>query len=183
MKTLFNKILRIIKIDSSVFTEIDAHKSSVLHGFVVVLLTSLSNALIARKYLFTGNSAFEIPILILVIVWIFLNWYVLSHIINFLGFKAFPEGKSQNKYKSVLKIIGFSYSPELAKFIILIFPNLLQVVSLGTFIWVITCQVLGTKIIFNFKSFWKSLGIVVLSYILQILMVVIFVIIIYNFFG
>ena len=182
MMHLLKKILRIVKIDSNVFAEIEKEKSSLFQGFIIVLLTAFSNALIARQYLLSGHSAYEVPVLILIFMWVFLNWYVLSHIINFLCCKIFSDGKKLNKKKSVLKLIGFSYSPELAKFVILFFPNFLQVISLGTFIWVITCQALATKIIFNYKSFLKSLGIVILSYILQILIVIIFVILIYNFF-
>ena len=94
---------------------------------------------------------------------------------NVLGHQIFSEGKSKSKYKNIVRLIGYSYTPELAKFLLIFYPKLLQVVSLGTFIWVVACQSLAIKMIFNFRSFWKSLGIVILSYAIQILIVIILI--------
>ena len=116
-------------------------------------------------------------------MWLFLNWFVLSHIINFAGYKIFPEGKKASKHQNVLRLIGYSYAPELMKFLLLIYPKLLQVISLGTFIWVIACQVLSIKAVFNFRSIWKCLGIVIFSYVVQIFLVVLLIFTIHSFFS
>tara|TARA_B100000959_G_C14411187_1_gene390484 strand:- start:140 stop:484 length:345 start_codon:yes stop_codon:yes gene_type:complete len=111
----------------------------------------------------------------------FLNLYLLSNIINFVGSKIFPEGKKGNKYHNLLRLIGYSYSPELIKILLLFYPKLIQAISFGSFIWVIACQVLAIKMIFNLRSFWKSLGIILLSYIFQIMLVIVFVTLVYYF--
>ena len=54
------------------------------------------------------------------------------------------------------------------------------VTSWGSFIWVIACQVLGLREIYKFKSLWKSLFVIIISYIVQILSVVIFLSLILN---
>ena len=176
-----NRVLGIIKIENHIFKNIEKDGSAVFQGFVVALLTAIANALIAKKYFFS-TTALNVPTSLLILMWLFLNLYVLSYIINFVGLKMFPEGKSGSKYKNLLRLIGYSYSPELLKFLPLFYPKLLQVVSFGTFFWVITCQILAVKMTFNFKSFWKSLGIVFLSYIFQIGFVFVFIILIYYLF-
>ena len=178
--SLLRRVFGIIKIDNSVFREIDKDKSAIPQGLIVAFLTAIANALIAKKYFFSAGGL-DVALLILVFMWLFLNWYVLCIIINFLGFKVFSEGKETNKFKNLLRLIGYSYSPELIKFLLLLSPQLIQAVSFGTFIWVIACQVLATKMTFNFKSFWKTLGIVILSYIIQIILVAIIILLIYSF--
>lgn len=174
----FRRVLGIIKIEKHIFKDIEKDGSTVFQGFLVALLTAIANALIAKKYFFS-TTALNIPTSFLIVMWIFLNLYVLSYIINFVGLKMFPEGKSGSKYQNLLKLIGYSYSPELLKFLLLFYPKFLQAVSFGTFFWVITCQVLAVKMTFNFKSFWKSLGIVILSYIFQIIFVFLFIVLIF----
>jgi len=165
----FNRVLGIIKIDNQVFKEIEKDNSSTIQGALIALLAACINGLMVRSF-FT-----DVPILIMISFWVLLNLYFLSFIMNVLGYQAFPEGKSKSKYKNLLRLIGYSYTPELAKFLLFFYPNLLQVISLGTFIWVIACQGLAIKMIFNFKSFWKSLGIVILSYVIQIFTVATFI--------
>ena len=94
----------------------------------------------------------------------------------------FPEGKKGNKYHNLVRLIGYSYSPELIKIFLLFYPKLIKAISFGSFIWVIACQVLAIKMIFNFRSFWKSLGIIFLSYIIQIFFVIAFILLVYYFF-
>ena len=165
-----NRVFGIIKIDNNIFKEIDKDGSAILQAFLVALLTAIVNALIAKKYYFS-TANFDIPIVILIVFWIFLNWYVLSYLINIIGLNIFSNGKSKSKSKNLLRLIGYSYSPELIKFLIIFYPQFIQVISLGTFIWVVACQVLAVKLTFNLKGLWKSLAIIVLSYILQILLV------------
>ena len=179
--TFINRILGTLKIDVGIFEEIKNDNSLIFQGAVVALLAAIINALIFKKYFPLMAATHDFPILIIIFTWLFLNWYFLSHLINFIGFKMFPEGEAKNKYRSLLSGVGYSYSPELIKFLILFYPGLIKAISFGTFVWVIACQVVATKVIFNFKSSWKSLGVVVLSYVFQILSVLVFVMLIHYF--
>ena len=181
--TFLNRVIGIIKIDNRIFKEIDRDNSAIIQGILVAFLVALTNALIANEY-YASTTSYEFPILIFLIfifIWMFLNLYVLSNIINFVGSKIFPEGKKGNKYHNLLRLIGYSYSPELIKILLLFYPKLIQAISFGSFIWVIACQVLAIKMIFNLRSFWKSLGIILLSYIFQIMLVIVFVTLVYYF--
>ena len=181
MMTFLNRIWMAIKIDVSLFKEIKNNNNLVWQGFSIAILTAIANALVA-KTVFSLTPLYQAPTIILILIWVFLNWYVLSKIMHLLASKIFSEKKERrifNKQKNILSGIGYSYAPELLKFTVIIYPNLFQAVSFGTFVWVIACQVVFIKILFNFKSAWRSLGIVILSYIIQILLVFIFMLIVY----
>ena len=80
------RIFGIIKIDNNTFKQIEKDSSAKLQGLLVAFLTAIANALLAKKYFFT-TMTLDVSILILIFMWLFLNWFVLSHIINFAGYK------------------------------------------------------------------------------------------------
>ena len=98
--TFINRILGTLKIDVGIFEEIKNDNSLIFQGAVVALLAAIINALIFKKYFPLMAATHDFPILIIIFTWLFLNWYFLSHLINFIGFKMFPEGKAKNKYRS-----------------------------------------------------------------------------------
>ena len=73
--TFINRVLGAVKMDADIFEEIKNDNSLIFQGAIVALLTSIANALIAKKY-FPLIAAYDFPILILIFMWLFLNWYL-----------------------------------------------------------------------------------------------------------
>ena len=174
---LIEKISGVLKLEPKIYKSLESEKNNLKTSFFLILFISLVTSLIYKSYFF-DNLNIKIPIIFLVGVWVFLNWYFLSNIIYFFATKAFPE-KNTPKIKCY-SIIAFSYLPELLKVLIFVSPKFILVTSWGSFIWVIACQVIGLREIYKFKSLWKSLFVIIISYIVQILSVVIFLTLILN---
>ena len=178
MKTnIKNKIIGVLKLEPKTYKLLETDKNNFKTSFLLIILISLTTSFIYKSYFF-NELEIKIPVFFLVGVWIFVNWYFLANIIYFMSTKIFPE-KNTPKIKCYA-IIAFSYLPELLKLLILISPKFILVTSWGSFIWVIACQVVGIREIYKFKSLWKSLGVIMASYLIQILSVVVFIILIFN---
>ena len=180
ISNFLKRIFYSLKIETSLYEEIQNKNFTIFESITLAFLAGLSNALVYKKYFETLEISIVFPFLFLIIIWFFINWFLLSFIINFVCYKIFPEGIKKSKSKNVLRSIGYSYTPEFLKVLILFFPQIIQALSWSSFIWVIACQVVMVKTVFKFKSGWKSLGVLVLSYIFRILIVILFLIIIFN---
>ena len=75
-----------------------------------------------------------------------------------------------------LSLVGFSYTAEVLKILIIFSPNFIRVISWGALMLVLASQVIGVKEIYKIDKIWTSIGIVILSYITQILFLIAIVI-------
>jgi len=177
---LSEKILGVFKLEPKVFRSLEQdQKNILLPGFIVVVVALITSYIYKSYFLRTVDL--NVSIIFLAGIWLFVNWYLLTFVIYFVSTKLFPE--SNTPRVKCFSIVAFSYLPELLKILIFFSPKLILVTSWGSFIWVIACQVVGLKEIYKFKSFWKTLGVVLLAYVIQILTVVICLIVLMNLFS
>ena len=159
MISLFlNRIYRSIKIEPEVFDEIQKDKNATLSAAIVVLLSSAAAA-IGASHLGVA-SFFLAPILSLI------SWFVWAYIVYFVGVKLFPEPKTKTTQFALLRAIGFSSAPG----IIRIFgfnESLMTVTFVGSAFWMFACMVVAVRETLDYKSLWKALGVVIISWFVQ----------------
>ena len=159
MISLFlNRLLRSAKIDPEVFNEVQKDKSATLSAAIVVLLSSLA-AGIGATSLGAGNF-------ILAPIFSLISWFVWAYIVYFVGVKLFPEPKTKTTQFALLRAIGFSSAPG----IIRIFgfnESLMTVTFVGSAFWMFACMVVAVRETLDYKSLWKALGVVIISWFVQ----------------
>ena len=159
MISLFlNRLLRSTKIDPEVFNEVQKDKSATLSAAIVVLLSSLA-AGIGATSLGAGNF-------ILAPIFSLISWFVWAYIVYFVGVKLFPEPKTKTTQFALLRAIGFSSAPG----IIRIFgfnESLMTVTFVGSAFWMFACMVVAVRETLDYKSLWKALGVVIISWFVQ----------------
>ena len=159
MISLFlNRLLRSAKIDPEVFNEVQKDKSATLSAAIVVLLSSLA-AGIGATSLGAGNF-------ILAPIFSLISWFVWAYIVYFVGVKLFPEPKTKTTQFALLRAIGFSSAPG----IIRIFgfnDSLMTVTFVGSAFWMFACMVVAVRETLDYKSLWKALGVVIISWFVQ----------------
>jgi len=159
MISLFlNRLLRSVKIDPEVFNEVQKDKSATLSAAIVVLLSSLA-AGIGATSLGAGNF-------ILAPIFSLISWFVWAYIVYFVGVKLFPEPKTKTTQFALLRAIGFSSAPG----IIRIFgfnESLMTVTFVGSAFWMFACMVVAVRETLDYKSLWKALGVVIISWFVQ----------------
>ena len=159
MISLFlNRVFRSIKIDPEVYDEVQKDKSATLSAAIVVVISSLAAGIAARQL---GASNFILaPILSL------LSWFVWAYIVYFVGVKLFPDPKTKTTHAALLRAIGFSSAPGIIR-VFGFTPELMTVTFIGSALWMLACMVVAVRQTLNFKSLWKALGVVIMSWFVQ----------------
>tara|TARA_B100001059_G_C17515345_1_gene417953 strand:- start:97 stop:618 length:522 start_codon:yes stop_codon:yes gene_type:complete len=154
----FNRVFRSIKIDPDVYDEVQKDKTATLSAAVVVVISSLAAGIAAKQL---GASSFIFaPILSL------LSWFVWAYIVYFVGVKLFPDPKTKTTHSALLRAIGFSSAPGIIR-VFSFTPELMTVTFIGSALWMLACMVVAVRQTLNFKSLWKALGVVIMSWFVQ----------------
>ena len=154
----FNRVYRSIKIDPDVYDEVQKDKNATLSAGIVVVISSLAAGVAAKQL---GASSFIFaPILSLV------SWSVWAYIVYFVGVKLFPDVKTKTTHAALLRAIGFSSAPGIIR-VFGFTPELMTVTFIGSALWMLACMVVAVRQTLNFKSLWKALGVVIMSWFVQ----------------
>ena len=154
----FNRVFRSIKIDPDVYDEVQKDKTATLSAAFVVVISSLAAGIAAKQL---GASSFIFaPILSL------LSWFVWAYIVYFVGVKLFPDPKTKTSHAALLRAIGFSSAPGIIR-VFGFTPELMTVTFVGSALWMLACMVVAVRQTLNFKSLWKALGVVIMSWFVQ----------------
>ena len=159
MISLFlNRVFRSIKIDPEVFNEVQKDKNATISAAIVVVLSSSAAGIGAISL---GASNFMLaPFFSLI------SWFVWAYIVYFVGVKLFPDTKTKTTQFALLRAIGFSSAPG----IIRIFgfnESLMTVTFIGSAFWMLACMIVAVRETLNYKSLWKALGVVIISWFVQ----------------
>ena len=85
--------------------------------------------------------------------------------------KLFGGSKNLKNKKIAYSLVGFSNTDEILKILIILFPNFIVIISWSILMLVIASQVVGIKQIYNFEKIGSAVGIVIVSYIAQFLII------------
>ena len=153
-----NRVFRSVKIDPDVFNEVQKDKNATISAAIVVILSSSAAGI--------GAASLGVSNFILAPAFSIISWFVWAYVVYFVGVKLFPDPKTKTTQFALLRAIGFSSAPG----IIRIFgfnEGLMIVTFLGSFIWMLACMVVAVKETLNYKSLWKALGVVIISWFVQ----------------
>ena len=154
-----NRVFRAIKIEEDLYEEVEKDKTATIQAGIVVVFSSLAAGVGALQL---GVSNFLIaPVLSL------LGWYVWAYLIYFVGVKIFKDAKTSVNHGELLRTIGFSQAPGLIR-VLGITPDLMVVTFIGSGFWILACMVVAVKSALDYDSLWKSLGVVVIAWLLQL---------------
>ena len=154
-----NRIIRACKLDVSLYEEVEADKSATLQAAGVVILSTL--ALGAGAFFTLGAFNVLIPVLTALV-----GWFVWSYLIYFVGAKLFPEPTTQSNPGELLRTIGFSHAPGLIR-AFGFNQDLLVITFYGSGIWMLVAMVIAVRQALDYKSTWRSIGVVVLVALFQ----------------
>ena len=169
---LFDRIFRAIKIDVELYEEVERDKSATIQAGLVVVLSSMAAGVGALQL---GASNF-----LLAPIFSLISWYVWAYIIYFVGVKLFPEKNTKSNHGELLRTIGFSSAPGLLR-VFGVTPDLMAVTFIGSAFWMLSCMVVGVRAALDYKSLWRALGVVIVAWLFQAILLFTILILFRNF--
>ena len=97
-----------------------------------------------------------------------LGWIIWTTLIYIIGAKLFSEENTVPNFKNILIVVGYGHAPAIFRFLIVL-PDLLLPVIFITEIWIFLSISIGVKEVLNYKSSLKSLGIVVIVFLVMLM--------------
>ena len=163
---------RAIKIDVELYEEVERDKSATIQAGLVVVLSSMAAGVGALQL---GASNF-----LLAPIFSLISWYVWAYIIYFVGVKLFPEKNTKSNHGELLRTIGFSSAPGLLR-VYVVTPDLMAVTFIGSAFWMLACMVVGVRAALDYKSLWRALGVVIVAWLFQAILLFTILILFRNF--
>ena len=172
LNNLFDRVFRAIKIDVELYEEVERDKSATIQAGLVVVLSSMAAGVGALQL---GASNF-----LLAPIFSLISWYVWAYIIYFVGVKLFPEKNTKSNHGELLRTIGFSSAPGLLR-VFGVTPDLMAVTFIGSAFWMLACMVVGVRAALDYKSLWRALGVVIVAWLFQAILLFAILILFRNF--
>jgi len=97
-----------------------------------------------------------------------LGWIIWTSLIYIIGAKLFSEVNTIASFKNILIVVGYGHAPAIFRFLIVL-PDLLLPIVAITQIWILLSISAGIKEVLNFKSNFKSIGVVVIVFLIMML--------------
>ena len=166
-----NRIIRAAMLDSNLYEEVEADKSSQGQAMAVVILASIAAGIGLYKTggfsgIITGTMASLI------------SWYVWAYLTYFIGTKFLPEPNTQADLGELLRTIGFSSSPGLFRVFYFI-PGIGVLVYLISSLWMLVAMIIAVRQALDYNSTLRAVGVCVIGYVIQIFVLVL----IFSIFG
>ena len=163
------RAINILKLEKNTYKEISKDKNSIYGSAAIIFSAGLVNVYLFKLFILPTLPS-KIPLLPILFMWIFFNWYVFSSIMLIIA-KLVGGTQNLGNKKIALSLVGFSNTAEIFKIFIIFFPNLIVIISWSILMLVIASQVVGVKQIYSLDRISTAVGVVLVSYITQFLII------------
>ena len=164
MNSFTERIVRAAKLDVNLYEEVEADKGALGQAMVVVILSSIAAGLGSIEKGGLGG-------ILIGTVAALIGWYVWAYLTYLVGTKLLPEPQTKSDPGELLRTIGFSSSPGLIR-VLGIIPGLTGVVFFGASIWMLVAMVIAVRQALDYQSTLRAVGVCVLGWIIQALILV-----------
>ena len=168
---MFNEFINIVfkslKLDKSLYKENrNFGEIGIYFALIIIMLGGIAGAIAANtviktNILFSGLTAI-------------LSWLVWTTLIFVIGTKVFPEKDTKTNFKKMLIGVGYAHAPGLLRILGFI-PDLVIPLIFITQFWIFASLIIATREILNFKSNIKSLGVVLITFLIIAIVSVTFI--------
>jgi len=166
MSPFVQRMIRAAKLDVNLYEEVEADETAMKQAMGVVILSSVAAGI--------GSVSMGIGSLIFGTVIALLGWFLWAYITFFIGTKMLPEPQTKSSYGELLRTIGFSSSPGLIR-VLGIIPGLGKLVFMIAGAWMLVAMVIAVRQALDYKSTGRAIGVCVVGWLFQAIILAIFI--------
>ena len=160
-------VFKSLKLDKSLYKDSKYFgEAAIYFAGLIMILDGIAGAVAANTIVKTSIGISGLTAI--------LTWLVWAVFIYVIGVKIFPDKESKVPFKRILIAVGYAHAPGLIRFFA-VTPEIVVPIVLLTQFWVFASLTISTKEILNFKSNFKSFGVVFLSFLIIAIVSVSFV--------
>jgi hypothetical protein len=159
--TFGQRLTGVLKLQAATFEEIEASPSATGQAVAVVIVASVAAGLGA------GLLLGPIP-LIRETLAALVGWIMWAGVTYLIGARLLPEPGTRTDMGELLRVIGFSYAPNLFAFFAIV-PLLGGVVRVVVAFWLLAATVLAVRQALDYTSTLRALAVVLIGWLLFVL--------------
>jgi hypothetical protein len=154
-----DRIIRAAKLDVNLYEEVEADTGAMGQAMGVVILSSLAAGIGSSVSIGLGG-------IVMGTIMALASWYIWAYLTYFIGTKLLPEPQTRADPGELLRTIGFSSSPGLIR-VVGVVPGLSGVVFFVAAIWMLIAMVIAVRQALDYKSTMRAVGVCVIGWIIQ----------------
>ena len=170
MNSFQNRIIRACMLDSNLYEEVEADKSTQRQAMAVVVLASIAGGIAFN----TGSLSGIITGIIASLA----SWYVWAYLTYFIGTKFLPEPQTKADLGELLRTIGFASSPGLLR-VFCVIPGVGMLAYSISSVWMLVAMIIAVRQALDYNSTLRAVLVCVIGYVFQIFVIVL----IFSIFG
>ena len=164
MAPLQDRMIRAAKLDAQLYEEVEADQGAMREAMTVVVLSAVAAGI--------GNVANGgLPGIVVGTIGALAGWYIWAFLTYFIGTRLLPEPDTKADHGELLRTIGFSSAPGLIR-VFGIIPGLAPIVFAVAGGWMLVAMVIAVRQALDYKSTWRALGVCLIGWVIQALVLV-----------
>ena len=157
---------RSIKLDKNLYKDKKIFQNlSFYFAGLVVIIGGLAGLYAQNTFIKNLDTNIPTTSFLAVIISSILGWFVWTCLIYLIGGKLFSESNTKANFKKLLIAVGYGHAPAIFRFFAVV-PEILIPIVLITQIWIFLSIAIGIKEVLNFRSNFKSIGVVVIVFLI-----------------
>jgi hypothetical protein len=156
---IVSRMLRAAKLDSELYEEVEADKSSLGQATAVVVLSSLA----AGVGNFTNGG---MGMLIVGTLAALGSWYIWAFLTYIIGTRLLPEPQTRADHKELLRTTGFSSAPGLIR-VLGVIPGMTGIVYFIASLWMLIAMVISVRQALDYTGTGRALAVCAVGWVVQ----------------
>ncbi len=175
MSSFANRVARAIRLDATVYEEIEHDPGALPQAMLTVAISSVATGIGIA-------SSLGMPGLFWGLLVAFLAWVFWAAIIFFVGTRLLGTSNTKTDMGELLRVIGFASAPGFFR-ILGAFAPIQNIVFWVTGIWMLAAMIVAVRQALDFSSTARAVGVCVAGWLIQMLIAVLLVKIIEIFYA
>ena len=158
-----DRIGRALKVDASLYEEVEHDESALVQAMSIVALSSVATGVGA-------GTALGLQGLVWNIFYAFIGWMFWAAVIYFVGTKVFGTPGTSTDMGELLRVLGFASAPGIFR-IFGVFSVVQPIVFIAVLIWMLVAMVIAVRQALDYLSTGRAIAVCVVGLVLQLLII------------
>lgn len=158
-----DRIIRAMRLDVTLYEEVEADKEAIKQAMGVVILSSVAAGIGTSVRGGLGG-------LLMGTISALIGWYIWAYMTYFIGTRLLPEPQTRADHGELLRTLGFASAPGLIR-VLGIIPGLFGIVFMAAFIWMLVAMVIAVRQALDYTTTLRAVGVCLIGWVIQALLI------------